>query len=244
LGTTGETPTLTKEEKKQIIELAIETIDGRVPLIVGIGGNNTAEIIETIKESSFEGIDAILSVCPYYNKPSQEGIYQHYKAIAESSPLPVILYNVPGRTSSNINAETALRLAEIPNIIGIKEASGNFHQCMKILREKPEDFMIISGDDELTLPLLGLGVDGVISVIANAYPKEFSDMTRAALRGNFEEARKLHFSLFEAMTLIFAEGSPSGIKALLEIKGIAQNKLRLPLAPVSKELYEKLKKLG
>jgi 4-hydroxy-tetrahydrodipicolinate synthase len=241
LGTTGESVTLSKDEKRQVLDIALETADGRVPMIIGIGGNNTHEVVETIQHTDLDGWDAILSVSPYYNKPTQEGIYQHYKAISEASPKPILLYNVPGRTASNISAETTLRLAnDFKNIIGTKEASGNFDQCMQIIKNKPADFLVISGDDAITLPLMAAGMDGVISVIANAYPKEFSDMVRACLRGNFEEARKLHYDLLDVTNLIFAEGNPGGIKALMEIKGIIKNELRLPLYKISDALYKKL----
>jgi 4-hydroxy-tetrahydrodipicolinate synthase len=241
LGTTAETPTLRKEEKAQVIDIAKETIDGRVPFVLGIGGNNTYEILETIGHQDFDAIDAILSVSPYYNKPSQEGLYQHYKAIAKAAPVPVILYNVPTRTSTNISAQTALRLAyDFKNIIGIKEASGNFDQCMQIVKGKPEHFLVISGDDCLTLPLMSIGFDGVISVIANALPKEFSDMIRACRRGDFEEARRIHYSLIDVTNLIYLEGNPVGIKALMEIKGMCANEIRLPLVKASDTLYNKL----
>ncbi len=241
LGTTGESVTLSKEDKLEVIRIAKETIDGRVPFVLGIGGNNTHEVIETIKHTDFDGISAILSVSPYYNKPSQEGLYHHYTAIADACPVPVILYNVPGRTSSNVTAETTIRLSAHPNIIGIKEASGNMEQCMRIIKDKPEDFLVISGDDALTLPFMSMGMDGVISVLANAYPKEFSDMTRATLRGDYETARELHYKLFNLIQLIYAEGSPAGIKALLEIKGICKSILRLPIYKVSDALYNKIK---
>jgi len=241
LGTTGESVTLSKEDKLEVIRIAKETIDGRVPFVLGIGGNNTHEVIETIKHTDFDGISAILSVSPYYNKPSQEGLYHHYTAIADACPVPVILYNVPGRTSSNISAETTIRLSAHPNIIGIKEASGNMEQCMRIIKDKPDDFLVISGDDALTLPFMSMGMDGVISVLANAYPKEFSDMTRATLRGDYETARELHYKLFNLIQLIYAEGSPAGIKALLEIKGICKSILRLPIYKVSDALYNKIK---
>ena len=241
LGTTAETPTLRKEEKAQIIEIAKETIDERVPLVLGIGGSNTYEILDTIEHQDFNSIDAILSVSPYYNKPSQEGLFQHYKAIAKSAPIPVILYNVPSRTSCNVSAQTTLRLAkELENIIGIKEASGNFDQCMQIIKGKPEHFLVISGDDCLTLPLMSVGFDGVISVIANALPKEFSEMIRACRRGGFEEARRIHYDIIDVTTLIYAEGNPVGIKALMEIKGMCANEIRLPLVKASDSLYNKL----
>jgi 4-hydroxy-tetrahydrodipicolinate synthase len=241
LGTTGESVTLNKAEKQQIIDIAIDTIDGRVPMVLGAGGNNTAEILEYISNTDFSQISAILSVSPYYNKPSQEGIIRHYSMIADVAPVPVILYNVPARTSSNMLPETTLMLAEHKNIIGIKEASGNMEQCMRIIKDKPEDFLVISGDDLLALPYLGIGMDGVISVIGNAYPKEVSDMIRSGLKGNFEEAGRLHYKLFNMMQLIFAEGNPGGVKALMEIKGLCKNILRLPLYNISDALYQKIK---
>ena len=241
LGTTGESVTLSREEKQEVIRIAKETIDGRVPFVLGIGGNNTHEVIETIKHTDFDGINAILSVSPYYNKPSQEGLFHHYTAIADACPVPVILYNVPGRTSSNVTAETTIRLSAHPNIIGIKEASGNMEQCMRIIKDKPADFLVISGDDALTLPFMSMGMDGVISVLANAYPKEFSDMTRACLRGDNDTARELHYKLFNLIQLIYAEGSPAGIKAVLEMKGVSKNIVRLPLFKISDTLYHKIK---
>ena len=244
LGTTGESVTLSKSEKQQVIDIAKETIDGRVPMVLGIGGNNTAELLETIKHTDFEGISAVLSVSPYYNKPTQEGIYHHYIAIADACPVPVILYNVPGRTGSNISAETTIRLATHSNIIGIKEASGNFEQCMRIIKDKPEDFLVISGDDAIALPSVSVGMDGVISVIANAYPKQFSEMIRLALRGNYEDARKLHYDLLNITQLIYTEGSPGGVKALMDIKGLCRNIVRLPLYKVSEQLYKKLKEMA
>jgi 4-hydroxy-tetrahydrodipicolinate synthase len=244
LGTTGEAVTLSKQEKKTIIEYTVKKINKRVPLVVGVGGNNTSDLVLTIHGMPFKGVDAILSVCPYYNKPSQEGIYQHFKTVSEASPVPVILYTVPGRTSSNISAKTTLRLAsDCPNIIGIKEASGNFDQITQVLKERPKDFLVISGDDGLTLPLLALGIDGVISVVANACPKEFSDMVRLGLQGNFTEARKIHFKLIEFINTLFADGSPAGIKAALEIRQLCSNFLRLPLVPVNAETYKLLQKL-
>ncbi len=244
LGTTGESVTLSKQEKKTIIEFAVEKIDKRIPLVVGIGGNNTSDIVLTIHGTPFKGVDAILSVCPYYNKPSQEGIYQHFKILSEASPVPLILYTVPGRTSSNISAKTTLRLAnDCKNIIGIKEASANFDQICTVLKNRPEDFLVISGDDGLTLPLLALGADGVISVVANAYPKEFSDMVRWGLEGDFEKARKIHFKLIDLINALFADGSPSGIKAALEIRQLCSNNLRLPLVPVNIETYALIQNL-
>ncbi len=235
LGTTGESATLNKDEKNAVIDFVIEILDKRVPLVVGIGGNNTQEIINTIKATSFEGIDAILSVSPYYNRPQQRGIYNHYKAIAAASPVPVILYNVPGRTSSNITAETTLKLAyDMKNIIGVKEASGNLLQCMEIIQNKPEDFLVISGDDALTLPILALGGDGVISVVANAFPKEFSELVNLGLKGKIAKARELHYKLLDITNALFMDGNPSGIKAALEILDICTSNVRLPLVKVNK----------
>jgi 4-hydroxy-tetrahydrodipicolinate synthase len=241
LGTTGESVTLSKDEKRAVIDFVIEVNEKRVPVVLGLGGNNTNEIIHSIEHYSFKNIDAILSVSPYYNKPSQRGIAAHYKAIANASPVPVIIYNVPSRTSVNIAADTTLILAEeMKNIVGVKEASGNFDQCMKILKSKQKDFLFISGDDALTFPLISLGCEGVISVVANAYPKEFSEMVRIAREGHFERARKIHYKLLSFTNLLFAEGSPSGIKAALSMMNITQEHLRLPLVGVSKTLLNKL----
>lgn len=241
LGTTGESATLNKDEKAAVTEHILDVADGRVPVVLGIGGNNTAEVINSIEHADLSKIAAILSVSPYYNKPSQQGIYEHYSAIAAVSPLPIILYNVPGRTNSNITAETTLRLAEDhDNIIAIKEASGNFAQIMKIIKHRPKGFLVISGDDLITLPILASGGDGVISVIANAWPKDFSEMTRQALKGNFTEAAKLHYKLTDITDLLFTDGSPGGIKAALDIMGICPNQLRLPLVPVNKKVYSSL----
>jgi 4-hydroxy-tetrahydrodipicolinate synthase len=245
LGTTGESVTLNKQEKKRLIDTAKETIEGRVPLVVGIGGNDTAEVLHYIEETDFEGIDAILSVSPYYNRPTQKGIYEHYKAIAGKCPVPIILYNVPSRTGSNISAETTLKLAhDFENIIAVKEASGNFDQCMQLVQGKPDNFLVISGDDNITLPFMSLGMDGVISVLGNAFPLEFSSMVRACLKGNYEEARKIHYELLPVMQNLFLEGNPGGIKAMMEIKGLCRNVLRLPMYPVSDVLYGKLKSLA
>ncbi len=245
LGTTGESVTLTKEEKKSIVKHVIETTNNRVPLVLGLGGNNTQEIVNSLKVTSdFNGIDAILSVSPYYNKPNQRGIYQHYKAIAEESPVPVILYNVPGRTSSNITADTTLKLAkDFKNIIAIKEASGNLEQCMKIIKHRPKDFLVISGDDMLTLPMVAAGADGVISVVANAYPKDFSEMTRQILARNVKEAQKLHYKLTDIIEQLFADGNPAGIKAVLELLNICKSNLRLPLVEVNKDTQHTIEKL-
>jgi 4-hydroxy-tetrahydrodipicolinate synthase len=238
LGTTGESATLSRDEKVAVLEFVIEIVNKRVPVVAGLGGNNTQEVINTIKATSFEGIDAILSVCPYYNKPQQKGIYNHYKAIAGACPVPVILYNVPGRTSANITAETTLKLAtDISNIIGIKEASGNLLQCMDIIKEKPQGFMVISGDDALTLPLIALGADGVISVVANAFPGQFSGMVNLALKGKFNKARNLHFDLLKFTNALFMDGNPSGIKAAMEIIGLCKSNVRLPLVKVNKNVH-------
>ncbi len=241
MGTTGETVTLSKDEKNALLGFTIETISHRVPLVVGIGGNNTMEIVDTIKSVNFEDIDAILSVSPYYNKPQQQGIYYHFKHIATASPVPVIIYNVPGRTGSNISAQTTLQLAnDFSNIIGVKEASGNLQQCMQIIKNKPKGFLVISGDDNMTLPLLSLGADGVISVVANAFPHEFSEMVRLGLRGDFSKARTWHYRLCDFVDTLFADGSPSGVKAALEILELAPNNVRLPLVKVNKDIYNRL----
>lgn len=241
LGTTGESATLTKDEKKQVVKTVVSTAAGRVPIVIGIGGNFTQELVETIKNTDFKGIDAILSVSPYYNKPNQTGIYEHYKAIANVSPLPIILYNVPGRTAMNMTAQTVVRLAnDFKNIIAVKEASGNMVQIMEILRDKPADFAVISGDDALTLPMISCGAVGVISVIANSHPKEFSIMVDEAIGGNYPLARKITLELIETINLLFADGSPAGVKAVLEMKKLCKNIVRLPLVPVSDNIYQKL----
>ena len=244
LGTTGESPTVTKQEKETLIPFIAGKINKRVPLVLGVGGNNTAGVVSAIKDTDFNEVDAVLSVCPYYNKPQQEGIYQHFKAVAETCPVPVILYTVPGRTSSNISASTTLRLAkDFSNIIGIKEASGNFDQIFQVLKNRPDHFLVISGDDGITLPLLAAGADGVISVVANAYPRQFSDMVRYGLAGDFQSARALHWLLLDFMNVLFIDGSPSGIKAALEIKDLCKNILRLPLVPVNHDTHALLNKL-
>jgi 4-hydroxy-tetrahydrodipicolinate synthase len=241
LGTTGETPTLEKQEKLDIINYTYEKVNGRVPVVVGIGGNNTKETVENLQTYPLDKAIAVLSASPYYNKPSQEGIYQHYKALAAASPKPVILYNVPGRTGSNLTAETTLRLAAVENIAGIKEASGNMVQCMHILRDRPDNFLVVSGDDHLTLPLIACGMDGVISVAANCFPKAFSDMVRYSLRGDFTLARPLHYQCLEGNDLLFAENNPAGVKAFLYELGIIENVLRLPVVPLSDHLHQKVK---
>lgn len=238
LGTTGESATLSKDEKIAVLEFVIDTVAKRIPVVAGLGGNNTQEVINTLKATSFDGIDAILSVCPYYNKPQQRGLYNHYKAIAGASPVPVILYNVPGRTSSNLTAETTLKLAaDFPNIIGIKEASGNLLQCMEIIKERPQGFLVISGDDALTLPIIALGGDGVISVVANAFPRLFSEMVNLCLKGKFNKARTLHYSLLEFTNSMFMDGNPSGIKASMEMLGLCKSIVRLPLVKVNKNTH-------
>ena len=242
MGTTAETPCLSADEKKILKKMLVERVAGRVPLLMGCGGNNTAAVVKDLKEGDWSGIDGILSVCPYYNKPSQEGIYQHYSAIAQASKLPVILYNVPGRTGVNMNAETTLRLAkEYPNIIAIKEASGNITQMDDIIKNKPADFMVISGDDGITFPLLTLGAVGVISVIGNAFPKEFSKMVRLALNGDFHNALSIHHRFTELFSLLFVDGNPAGVKCLLNAMGYIENKLRLPLVPTRITTYEKIR---
>ena len=244
LGTTGESVTQSESEKDELVRFIKEKVNKRVPIVLGMGSNNTQALVEKIKKTDFNGIDAILSVAPYYNKPTQEGLYQHFKAISEASPLPIILYNVPGRTSSNLSAKTTLRLAhDFKNIVAVKEASGDFSQVMYILKDKPEYFAVISGEDALTLPLISAGVSGVISVVANALPKEFSEMVQLALNDNFTEAKKIHYKLLEFIDTLFVEGNPAGVKEALSIKGITKNHLRLPLVPVSKETHQKLKDL-
>ncbi len=243
LGTTGETPVLSKEEKLDIFNCTHEAVAGRVPVVIGVGGNHTQGVIKEVEYFPLEKAAAILSASPYYNKPSQEGIYQHYKALAAAAPKPVILYNVPGRTGSNISAQTTLRLAkEVENIAGIKEASGNMIQCMHILKDKPKDFFVTSGDDHITLPLIACGIDGVISVAANCFPKEFCAMVLEALMGNFEKAQSLHFSLLDGFDLLFAENNPAGVKAFLYELGIIDNQLRLPLVPLSENIHIQVKK--
>jgi len=242
LGTTGESATLTSEERKEVWAFTAKALNGRVHLVAGIGGNNTAEVAGQVRQFNITGYDAILSASPHYNKPTQEGIYQHYKAIADKSPLPVILYNVPSRTGSNIAADTVVRLArDFKNIIGIKEASGNFDQINQIMRDKPKDFLMISGDDPVTLPMVALGAVGVISVVGNALPRKTSDMVRQCLAGNFDAARKGHAALIEFTRLMFAEGSPAGVKTALKILGICEDTVRLPLVQVSETATNRIK---
>lgn len=241
LGTTGESATLSKDEKKKVFAYTAEANNDHLPLVAGIAGNNTFEVVESIKHFDTNGYGAILSASPHYNKPTQEGIYQHFKAIAEASPLPVILYNVPSRTGSNIAAETTTRLAhDFKNIIGIKEASGNFDQLNQIFRDKPENFLVISGDDPISLPMIALGAVGVISVVGNALPRQFSDMIRLCLDGNFKGAQKEHFDIIEFTRMMFAEGSPAGVKTALKYLGVCGDTVRLPLVQVSQKLAEKI----
>jgi len=241
LGTTGETATLNKKEKQEILRFTAEKVNGRIPLVVGIGGNNTQEIIVQLRELDLSDYSAILSVSPYYNKPTQEGLFQHYKALAEESPLPIILYNVPGRTGSNIEAKTSVRLANtFPNIIGIKEASGNFHQYSEIMRDKPKDFLLISGDDALLLPMVALGASGVISVLANALPTQVSTLTKLCLEHNFNDAGKLHNQLLKITDLCFIEGNPAGVKSILHQYNICKESIRLPLTPVSENTRNRI----
>jgi 4-hydroxy-tetrahydrodipicolinate synthase len=244
MGTTGESAVLTNDEKQKIVAFTKNEINGRVPFVVGLGGNNTSNVVAQIKSTDFSGIDAILSVSPAYNKPTQEGIYQHFKAISEACPTNIILYNVPGRTSSNMSTNTTLSLAnDFDNIIAIKEASGDIEQIMQILRDKPDNFKVLSGDDALTLPMIFMGAEGVISVQAMAQPKEFSEMVRQGLIGNIEKARALHYPQLEVIDHIFAEGNPAGVKACLKIKGICEEHVRLPLTSISRTRYNQLKDL-
>ena len=233
LATTGETPTLTQEEKQKIKDLIVDLVGGRVPILMGCGGNNTAAVINELQTADFRGIDGILSVCPYYNKPSQEGLYQHFKAIAGATKLPVVLYNVPGRTGVNLQAATTVRLAQdCENIVAIKEASGNLEQVDENIKNKPADFDVISGDDALTFPMVSCGAVGVISVIGNALPKEFSKMIRLQMKGEYDGARKIHHRFTDLFSLLFVDGNPAGVKAMLSEMGFIDNVLRLPLVPM------------
>ncbi len=240
MGTTGESATCNREERKSILQFVIDNNSKELPIVYGIGGNNTREVLDSIRETDFAGVDAILSVSPYYNKPSQEGIYQHFNAIADASPVPVLLYNVPGRTASNITAETTLRLASHENIIGVKEASGILEQCMRIARYAPRDFMLISGDDMLTVPLYALGSKGVISVLANAYPVPFRKMKEFAMAGKFGRAAQEQFKLLEINGPMYEEGNPVGVKYLLETLGVCSGYVRQPLLSASKALRQKI----
>lgn len=241
-GTTAESVTITKQEKKAVIETIAKANKGRVPMVLGIGGNNTALVIEEIKSTDLSNIDAILSVSPYYSKPTQEGVYQHFKTIAEASPIDLILYNVPGRTSRNIEPQTTLRLAnDFNNIIGVKEAGNNVAQYLQLIKNKPTDFLIISGDDDLALGIVLAGGAGVISVIGQAFPKEFSEMIRLGLKGDAKAAYKLHFRLMDVIGYIFEENNPAGIKGVFEALGFCRDSVRLPLVPASNQLKEKIK---
>ena len=244
LGTTSESPALSQKEKEEVVRTVVSVNAGRVAVLRGLGGPNTLELVEQLHTLDFTGVDAILSVTPYYNRPSQEGVYRHYHTLADNSPLPIILYNVPKRTGCNIEADTTLRLAnDCPNIIAVKEASGNLNQIMRIVKHKPAEFSVISGDDAITLPLIAAGADGLISVVANAFPKEVSTMVRLARQDKIAEARAIHLALLDFTQACFKEGSPAGIKALMWLQGKIQNQLRLPQAPVSETLVEKFKLL-
>lgn len=244
LATTGETPCLTAEEKKNIKELVVRTVNHRVPILMGCGGYNTAAVVEELKTGDFSGIDGILSVCPYYNKPSQEGLYQHFKTIAAATSLPVVLYNVPGRTGVNLQAATTVRLAkDCKNIVAIKEASGNLEQIDEIIKNKPSSFDVISGDDALTFPMISCGAIGVISVIGNALPKEFSKMIRLEFRGEYEGARKIHHKFIDLFSLLFIDGNPAGVKAMLHEMGMIENVLRLPLVPTRISTLQKMSEI-
>jgi len=241
LATTGETPTLTRDEKKAIKDLVVELVGDKVPILIGCGGNCTADVVNELKTADFSGIDGILSVCPYYNKPSQEGLYQHFKAIATATVLPVVLYNVPGRTGVNLKAETTVRLAhDCPNIVAIKEASGSLEQVDEIIKNKPDGFDVISGDDALTFPMIACGAVGVISVIGNALPKEFSRMIRLEFKGESEAARKIHHRFTDLFNLLFIDGNPAGVKAMLHEMGMIENVLRLPLVPTRLTTMQKI----
>lgn len=241
LATTGETPCLTSEEKQKIKDLVRNVVNGRIPILIGCGGNNTAAIVEELKTGDFKGFDGILSVCPYYNKPSQEGLYQHFRAIAQATKLPIILYNVPGRTGINLKAETTVRLAnDCPNIVGIKEASGNLEQVDEIIKNKPAHFDVISGDDALTFPMIACGAVGVISVIGNALPREFSKMIRLEFKGEYDGARKIHHKFTELYSLLFVDGNPAGVKCLLHEMGMIDNVLRLPLVPTRLQTVKRI----
>ena len=244
MGTTGESTTLSKTERIEVVDFCKKINNGRLPIVLGIGGNNTMQVVADIKAANLENIDAILSVSPSYNKPSQEGIYQHYKMISESSPLPIIVYNVPGRTSSNISAATTVRLAtDFKNIVGVKEASGDMDQIMKILKNKPADFVVLSGDDGLTLPMIHMGAEGVISVIGQSHPKDFSDMVSFGLSGNKKLANQIHYKLYNFYGPLYAEGNPVGVKACLEMLGVCKAVVRLPLIEASNTIKNELKKL-
>ncbi len=244
LGTTGESATVHGEEKQQVFSFVKDVVKGRLPLIAGVGGNDTFKLVEEFKKTDFSGYDAILSVSPYYSKPNQEGLFHHYKMLDAITPLPILIYNVPGRTGQSMTAETQLRIAnECKNIFGTKEASGNFDLIHEVIKKKPDDFMVISGDDGITLEIIAAGGDGVISVVANAYPKDFSDMVRLCLEGKFQEAAKLHYKYTEIISSLFAEGSPSGVKAYLSEMGLCENAFRPPVWKVSDKMQEKIRLL-
>jgi 4-hydroxy-tetrahydrodipicolinate synthase len=243
LGTTGEAATLSDEEKKSVLKFVVDNNTKGLPIIYGIGGNNTQHVLETIASTDFKGVDGILSVSPYYSKPSQEGIYQHFKAVADACPVPVVLYNVPGRTASNMTAETTIRLAAHKNIIGIKEASGNLEQCMRIINSAPKDFMVISGDDMLTVPLYALGGKGVISVLANAFPALFRKMKEYSFAGNYGKASAEQFRILDINGPMYEEGNPVGVKHVMSLLELCEPFVRLPLAPASFALQKKIEKL-
>ena len=242
LGTTAETATLTEEDQEEVVRAVVAQVRRRIPVVRGVSGNCTRVLVDKLKDGDYQGIDAILSVVPYYNKPSQEGIYQHFKAVAEATTLPIVIYNVPGRTAVNMTAETTLRIArEFEHVVAVKEASGNIAQIDDILTHKPEHFQVISGDDALTFPMIALGASGVISVLGNAFPREFSRMVHLALAGDYESARTIHSGFLELIDLLFVDGSPAGVKSLLHVMGFIENKLRLPLVPARVQTYEKLR---
>ena len=244
LGTTAETPTLTETEKAEIKRRVVTQVRRRVPVVLGVGGNCTRAVVDTLRQADLQDVDAILSVVPYYNKPSQEGIFRHYEAIAEATTRPVILYNVPGRTGTNMTAETTLRLARtFRNIVAVKEASGNIKQMNDIIKNKPADFQVISGDDGITYPLIALGAVGVISVIGNAFPREFSRMVRLALEGDYDNARVIHSRFMELFDLLFVDGNPAGVKSMRNMMGFIENRLRLPLVPTRLTTYEKIREI-
>ena len=244
LGTTSEAVTLTSDEKKEVMAFVIKTVNGRLPIVMGLGGNNTMAIVEEIKSTDFEGVAGILSVAPYYNKPNQRGIYQHFSQIAAASPIPIILYNVPGRTSSNIAAQTVLELAhKHANIVAVKEASGDLMQVMEIIKNKAEDFNVLSGDDALTFPMMALGAKGVISVVANAFPAEFSKMVNLSLEGEFDKAQQIHYDLLDIIHQLFADGNPAGIKGALTMLNICENNLRLPMVSITDTHFSEMEAL-
>jgi len=244
LGTTGESATVHGEEKQQVFSFVANTVAGRLPLVAGIGGNDTSEVIAGYRKFDLKGYDAILSVSPYYNKPNQEGLFRHYKMLNDATPLPIMMYNVPSRTGMNVTADTQLRIAhQCKNIFATKEASGNFEQINQIIKYKPEEFMVVSGDDPITLPMIAAGAEGLVSVVANAYPMDYSEMVRLCLAGRFAEAQQLHYKYTDIITSMFAEGSPSGVKAYLSEMGLCQNTFRLPVYKVSDKHHQKIREL-